>query len=736
MDTVYGGSGDDSIDGGDRTDIIYGGSGNDLITDTGGTTSDDTMYGGDGDDTVYGGTREDTIFGDAGHDRLWGDAGDDRIDGGDGNDLITGGVGNDSLTGGLGDDTIAGDDGNDTVYGNDGNDSISSSSGNDLIYAGTGDDTVYISQGSGTLYGEAGNDTLQFGYNGSGTMFGGAGNDSLLGYAGNDILDGGTGDDYLRNGGGGIDTLSGGDGSDTFAIGMLAGTPGTTLGTPTIYGGEADAGIDTVSFAPHDHGITVTYTGSEAANFTDGVNTGQFSGIEAVIGTGLADIIYGGLDTAGLLVSTGAGDDAITGGTGADMLFGGAGNDSIAAGAGNDTLYGGAGNDTLSTGAGNDTAYGEAGDDTLSGDDGNDTLFGGDGTDSVNAGAGNDTVFGDSGNDVLFGGTGDDILSGGTGQDMLRGGVGNDLLTLGAGNDGIAMDRFGGADMVTDFSLTDTDADGHYDDQIDVSDLTNGHGGPVTAWNVVVTDDGHGNALLTFPEGETLILQGVSPSQMSTAQQRYAAGIPCFTAGTLILTPRGEMPVQDLRPGDTVITMDNGIQPVVWAASRQIGGLELMAAPRLLPVRLTRAFTGSERQLLVSPQHGVLVRRQGAEVLARAAHLARLGSGQARVAKGVTSVHYVHLMFANHQIIWSNGVPSESFYPGGWGLSMLDPATLLSLARTFPRLALLGATAGYGPTARPALRMADLRDDIQGFPRVARCAVAGQPVSDQRYIVL
>jgi serralysin len=317
------------------------------------------------------------------------------------------------------------------------------------------------------------------------------------------------------------------------------------------------------------------------------------------------------------------------------------------------------------------------------------------------------------------GGAGQDTISGGAGNDLLEGGAGNDLLSTGSGSDTVDLDRLGGTDTVTDFSLIDSDNDGHYDDQLDVSDLTNGHGGPITAWDVVVSDDGHGNAMLTFPEGEVVVLQGVPPSAMATAQQRFAAGIPCFTAGTMILTPRGEVPVQDLRPGDTVVTMDNGIQPVVWAAARHLTHIDLLATPRLLPVRLTRAFTGSDRQLLVSPQHGLLVRHRGAEALARAAHLARLGTGQARVAQGSTAVTYVHLMFAHHQIVWSNGVPSESFYPGGWGLAMLDEVALLSLIRTFPQVAKHGASLGYGPTARPVLRMADLRDHVQGFPRAA-----------------
>jgi len=322
------------------------------------------------------------------------------------------------------------------------------------------------------------------------------------------------------------------------------------------------------------------------------------------------------------------------------------------------------------------------------------------------ANADNQSVDGQGGNDVIITGAG---------NDTLRGGAGDDTLTSGAGNDSIALDQGGGADVVTDFDMADTDGDGFTNDQIDVSALVNGTGGPVTARDVVVSDDGSGNALLTFPGGETLLLQGVAPSQLNTAAKLYSAGIPCLTAGTMVLTPTGEVPVEVLRPGDLVVTRDNGPQPLVWTGERRIDPATLAAHPALAPVRIGRGFAGCERGALVSPQHAVLLRRSagatgrgGDEVLVRATHLARLRGGQVRLAHNVRDLRYVHLMFESHQIIYGNGLPSESFYPGPWGLALLDPAAQLSVARLLPDLARLGAAVAYGPPVRQVLAFSQL----------------------------
>ena len=344
----------------------------------------------------------------------------------------------------------------------------------------------------------------------------------------------------------------------------------------------------------------------------------------------------------------------------------------------------------------------------MQGGSGDDTLFGGTGGDTLEGGAGNDSLDGGHDNDILRGEAGNDTLFGGLGNDSLIGGDGDDRLTGGSGNDSFQFARTGGADVVTDFSLADTDGDGRFDDQLDVSALRTLSGDPVTAWDVTVTDDGNGNALLTFPEGETIVLQGVAPSQMQTAQQKFAAGIPCFAAGTLILTPRGEIRIELLRPGDLVLTRDNGPQPLVWIGMRRLDAADLSLRPDLRPVVFAPGALGQDRRLLVSPQHGMLVGQGADEALVRAIHLARLPGGKVRIARGVRSVTYVHLMFDRHQVIWGNGLASESFYPGPWGLSALDPSALREIARLFPDAVRLGAAAGYGALARRSLGLADL----------------------------
>ncbi|MCF6444127.1 Hint domain-containing protein [Nereida sp. MMG025] len=89
-------------------------------------------------------------------------------------------------------------------------------------------------------------------------------------------------------------------------------------------------------------------------------------------------------------------------------------------------------------------------------------------------------------------------------------------------------------------------------------------GQPVNVNDVTVTDDGAGNAKLTFPNGESIVLQGTSVAQFSSAASLNAVGIPCFTSGTFIQTPRGQRLIDHLRVGDLVSTCDNGPQPIRW----------------------------------------------------------------------------------------------------------------------------------------------------------------------------
>ena len=94
--------------------------------------------------------------------------------------------------------------------------------------------------------------------------------------------------------------------------------------------------------------------------------------------------------------------------------------------------------------------------------------------------------------------------------------------------------------------------------------MTDADGNPVDVADVIVSDDGSGNALLTFPNGESLILDGVAQGEVDSAAELTAIGIPCFTPGTLIATANGLRPVESLEVGDLVPTRDSGMQRIRW----------------------------------------------------------------------------------------------------------------------------------------------------------------------------
>ena len=181
-----------------------------------------------------------------------------------------------------------------------------------------------------------------------------------------------------------------------------------------------------------------------------------------------------------------------------------------------------------------------------------------------------------------------------------------------------------------------------------------------------------------------------------------ASSIPCFVAGSMIRTPYGEQPVEDLQPGDLVMTRDEGAQPIRWVGSRLVE-----AEGDFAPIHIRAGTFGSHRDLQVSPQHRVLVHDSLAELL--------FGEAEVLVAakdllndRSVTrcpggEVTYVHLMFDRHQVIFSEGLETESFLPGPQTTNLLEQPVVEEICTLFPELD--PATGdGYGGAARPTLK--------------------------------
>jgi serralysin len=125
-------------------DTVYGGSGADLIDDLGHNGAlgggDDMFFGGSGYDSLYGWTGNDTLDGGTEDDSLYGEEGNDYLDGWTGADRLFGGQGNDRLYGYNGNDTLSGDRGNDRLIGEDGNDVLVGGIGRDTMFGGAGTD--------------------------------------------------------------------------------------------------------------------------------------------------------------------------------------------------------------------------------------------------------------------------------------------------------------------------------------------------------------------------------------------------------------------------------------------------------------------------------------------------------------------------------------------------------------------------------------------------------------------
>jgi len=424
-DILIGGAGNDTLAGDSGNDTLIGGVGDDVLTGGGGTdTSDysdarasvlvnlssvsqtlngtavaanrvhDGLGGVDttsGIEVVIGGNQADYMFGSTNADTLQGGSGDDNLSGDLGDDTLIGGAGNDILSGGSGTDTSDYSSSTSRILVNlstsgqtlsgvvvaagaavDGMGGIDTFVGVERIVGSAYDDYIYGSNNADNMRGEAGNDTFR----------GNGGNDNLIGGAGNDIIDGGAGWDTVYY-----------TGAKASALINLSAS-GQTLGSTVVAAGTAVDGLG-------------------------GKDT--LIGIEQIVGSDRADIIFGG-----------AGSENFSGDLGDDIMTGGAGNDVLSGGGGVDTL-------DYSTSTSAIRINMSAASQTLGGTvvAANTGLDGLGGTDTL---SGNENVTGSAFGDFIWGSTADNVLDGKAGNDWLRGDAGVDYFVwqLGGGNDTVA----------------------------------------------------------------------------------------------------------------------------------------------------------------------------------------------------------------------------------------------------------------------------------------------------------
>lgn len=553
------------------------------------------------------------------------------------------------------DDTVEAGDGDDYVDSGLGDDIVSAGSGSDTVSGGDGDDVLFGDQDTAPTATTMGSNLITNGtMEASGTKVDGSVKAELSGWT--STVDGieVTNSEIWNGSLDGVSNTAG----DTYVeldnslgVDAISQTIETTAGTPYVLSFDK-ALRDTAS----DDGIEVYIDGELVDTIRPSDETWETYTVEF---TGTGDDttiefteIASEDDKRGVLL-----DDVsvmeVTYVVDADATTDG--DDIMDGGDGNDIIYGQGGNDTLSGGADDDYIDGGSGDDTIDGGDGEDTIDGGGGDDTIYAGSG----------DTIDGGDGDDTFI--IDPSQLEGNVdllNPDVITIigsETGEDGVGDTLDMNGLMVPGSVVRDAD-----DDESGYATLTDG-------------------TIIRFENIETLI---------------------CFGRGTRIETPYGPRRIETLKVGELVLTRDHGPQPLRWIGSR---GVE--AKGDCAPIEIKSGALGNTADLIVSPQHRMLLDGWRAEmlfgtdeVLAAAKHL--INDSTILRRKG-GFVEYFHIMFDAHEVVFAEGAASESFHPSDVSLTGVADEARTELFELFPELRT--APSGHGPTARLCLKAHETR---------------------------
>jgi len=196
------------------------------------------------------------------------------------------------------------------------------------------------------------------------------------------------------------------------------------------------------------------------------------------------------------------------------------------------------------------------------------------------------------------------------------------------------------------------------------------------------------------------------------AQERNLPALPlldaahaAFARGALVSTPRGPVAVEDLSPGDRLITVSGDAAPVVWIGSvtfrpgRSGAGLQTrVMADAFGPGRpLADLVTGPGARLLGRPRQ--LRARIGTDGVLSPVHAMADGVHAVRMVPRQPATFF-HLALHRHAVIVVNGLETESFHPGAGFERALDPALLRQVMSAFPHLR---APDEFGPLAQMRL---------------------------------
>ena len=180
----------------------------------------------------------------------------------------------------------------------------------------------------------------------------------------------------------------------------------------------------------------------------------------------------------------------------------------------------------------------------------------------------------------------------------------------------------------------------------------------------------------------------------------------CFAKDVLIETSAKHIPIQDLTPGDRVRTKGHGLRTLRW-----IGSCSVRATGKFAPVVFQAGAIGNQRELVLSQLHQVLVSGWRAEILFGEAEVLSeakaLINGDTIYLREGGEIEYSRLLFDRHEIIFAEGVETESLFLGDSALGALSTSQLDEVLSLFPELT--SSTSEKMLLARPVIRQTEAK---------------------------
>jgi hypothetical protein len=137
--------------------------------------------------------------------------------------------------------------------------------------------------------------------------------------------------------------------------------------------------------------------------------------------------------------------------------------------------------------------------------------------------------------------------------------------------------------------------------------------------------------------------------------------VACYCRGTLIRIDHSEVPVEQLAIGNHVVTLSSEMKPIKWIGRRLLDCRRHPDPTSVWPIRVSAGAFGENkpsRDLWLSPGHNIAA--EGVLMPIKA-----LQNGKTIVQHQRSTVEYWHIELDQHDIIFAEGLPAESYLDTG-----------------------------------------------------------------------